>query len=112
MIDNWVVVDTFTPCSTNPPYDYRGMRHVRQLGKVLTSAGIVYDTQIIARKKENFIGSGPGGAIRLGDDMLPSIYRILVPERDLVDAILALADHEAKVQLWLSGNAPMPEAYK
>ena len=85
-------------------------REATEIGHVLMlwKRGIQYENRPIRRKKIYPSGSGPGGRVRFGDDMLPTIQRIFVPEGKLSEAILAIEEHDNAVKQWLHNGAPMP----
>ena len=55
-------------------------------------------------------GSGPYGRVRFGDNMMPGIYRVAVPNDHLEAARNAIKLHEEEVHNWLHKNGPMPDA--
>ena len=107
----YVVVDEYHPCSTVTPWDYYGMCHQREYAKVLTAAGISF---VLLRTVETIIhpyGTGPGGMVRFGDNMLPGVFRIAVPKKQENAANVAIAAHKAAIAEWLKDIcAPMPAA--
>lgn len=108
--DMYVLVDTYTPDHTIAPWDYYGNNHAKEISAVLRNAGI--PTKLCLTKRTNTAcrGSGPGGRVRMGDDMMPTTYRTYVPKHRDVDAMAALKLHEDAVHAWLHEGAPMPEA--
>ena len=78
----WEVVDEYYPCPTTCPWDYYGLCHQRQYGKVLKAAGIDFEALRTVETRIHPTGSGPNGRVRFGDDMMPGIYRIAVRIED------------------------------
>ena len=81
-----------------------------ELRRILSSANVVSVSCPIKRENAFPMGSGPGGRIRFGDSMMPSIHRIFVPADSLAAAKTAIDGHKAAIKLWLDGKAPMPVA--
>ncbi len=108
--EGWTEIDVYTPCSSTTPWDYYGMKHWNELSSVLRSAGIECQKLMTSRRIIHPQGSGPGGRVRFGDDMIPGTYRIAVAEIDVDRANLAISDHRAAVRDWLDNGGPMPEA--
>jgi hypothetical protein len=98
------IVDTFTPCPSNPPYDVQGWRHVREIKKVLMEVGIESLALVESHTRNNPQGSGPGGAVRFGDSMMPSIYRVVVGKHLAEKAECAIAEHKRQIDLWIEGG--------
>lgn len=86
-------------------------REATEIGHVLMhwKRGIQYENRPIRMRNVSPIGSGPGGRIRFGDDMMPTIQRIFVREEKLSEALLAIEEHKQAVRQWLHHGAPMPE---
>lgn len=107
--DGWVVIDEYTPCHTVTPWDYYALLWYRPILRVLESAGIkamVLETvKVILRP----CGTGPKGAVRFGDNMMPGDYRIAVEEQHKSRAIVLIGRHNYAVKQWIDGKAPMPE---
>jgi hypothetical protein len=95
----WVVVDTFHPHIT--PWDCTGGRHQRVLQAILREADIESLALVTHKRRLSPMGSGPGGRVRFGDDMLPGVYRTAVAKRDFQAAEKALATHREAVTQWL-----------
>ena len=95
--DGWVEVDVFHPCGSNPPYDYHGGKHQREYRKVLLNAGIESMALVTHRKIIHPMGSGTNGSVRMGDDMIPGVYRIAVK-----------CDYEAKAQAAFANTGATP----
>jgi hypothetical protein len=105
-----VVVDTFHPNPTNPPWDYQGIRHQREYFRVLENAGIECVCLCTSAVLLHPVGTGPNGSVRLGDNMTPGIYKIAVCKRKVVAAKKAIAEHKVTIQKWLDGKAEFPAA--
>lgn len=84
-------------------------REATEIGYVLWEKGIQYENRPIRRKNMCPSGSGPGGRIRFGDDMMATIQRIFVRSEDLSQALLAIQEHDNAVKQWLHHGAPMPQ---
>lgn len=108
--EGWVEIDIYHPSSTITPWDYYGMKHQRELGRVLDSDGIGYQKLITHKKHLAPVGTGPGGAVRFGDNMMPGVYRIAVKEEDVGRAHQAINEHKKRVDDWINNGAPMPDA--
>ena len=105
-----VIVDTYHPCYSNPPWDYHGMKHQREYGRVLQEAGIPFVPLVTRKTLRSPIGSGPGGRVRFGDNMTPGVYKIAVQKHDAPAAEAALAAHQQAINDWLYHHKPMPPA--
>ena len=107
-----VVIDEYTPCHTVTPWDYYGMCHQREYSKVLKAANIT--CVLLENRRTNLhpMGTGPGGRVRMGDNMMPSTYKIAIKIEDQNAAVVALAAHKAAIAEWLKGpiGAPLPAA--
>lgn len=79
---------------------------------MLWGRGIQHENRPIRMRNVSPIGSGPGGRIRFGDDMMPTIQRIFVPAEKLSEALLAIEEHKQAVKQWLHHGAPMPDVCK
>jgi len=106
----WVVISTYNPCPTTTPWDYYGMKNVREIQTVLRKVGIHPVSLTTTRTLLYPVGSGQGGAVRFGDNMTPGTYRVAVKKHQERRARSALAAHHEEVLNWLDGTAPMPEA--
>lgn len=106
--DGFTVVETYHPHSC--PWDCYGMKFVRETQTVLKSAGIDSVECSIRQTILHPRGSGPGGRVRMGDNMMPGVYRVAVATEDMPQAIEALAQHEAAIKNWLHNGGKMPEA--
>ena len=106
--DGWQVIDVYSPRIT--PWDYYGMKHRRELSYVLAQAGIEH--VCVEKRYKNLAptGTGPGGMIRFGDNMMPSEYWIAVKTADIAKAKEELHIHQLRVLNWIHNNGPMPEA--
>lgn len=104
----WCDVVSFYPNTT--PWDYRGGKHQREMMTVLRNAGIESIGLITHERRTSPHGSGPGGRVRFGDDMLPGCYRVAVRDGDKIRAIRALDAHRQAIRDWLNGRSAMPEA--
>lgn len=76
-----ITVYSYTPCSSIVPYDYHGRLGAMNIQEKLSAVGIESTVQEEKQRLENPIGSGPGGRVRVGDEMLPSIYHIQVDKK-------------------------------
>ena len=76
-----ITVYSFTPCSSIVPYDYHGAMGAKDIQDNLSAVGIESTVQEEKRRIENPIGTGPGGRVRVGDEMLPSLYHIQVDKK-------------------------------
>ncbi len=106
----WVVIDTYHPCPSVTPWDYYGLKHQREYSKALRDAGI---DCVPMETRQNIItprGSGPFGRVRVGDDMMPSVYEIAVPDDQAAAARVTLEAHKEAVRAWLHDGKPMPVA--
>jgi len=106
--EGWVVIDTYHPHST--PWDYHGMRHQRELSLVLREAGVGC---VRLQKRSTIIhpmGTGPGGAVRFGDNMTPGVFHIAVAPESETAARAALKAHREAIENWLYNDGPMPAA--
>lgn len=92
----WRVVDSYTPCHTVTPYDYYGLKHQREIVGVLNAAGIECKTLEQKRRRLNPIGTGPGGRVRFGDDMVPSTYEVCVKKKHVTEARRVIEHHQAR----------------
>ena len=108
--DGWEVFDTYTPSHTITPWDYYGMKHVREIRRVLESAGINSQTAQTYRKIIHPIGSGPGGMVRFGDNMVPGTYYVYVKPACIPTATKAMMKHKSEVHDWLYNSGKMPQA--
>ena len=75
-------VYSYTPCSSVVPYDYHGTPGAKDIQEKLQTAGIDSFYTEKKRRIDNPIGSGRCGAVRCGDEMLPSTYLINVRDED------------------------------
>ncbi len=108
---HYVVVDIYSPHSSVTPWDCYGIQHQKEYGNVLAAAGVQYVCLRTRETKLCPIGTGLGGSVRFGDDMLPGVYRIAVPKSQVNDAEIALSKHKAMVAAWAQDpTQPMPEA--
>lgn len=104
----WVEIDSYTPHSC--PWDVHGLRHQREYLKVLDAEGIIGLPLVTHHRRLSPQGTGPGGRIRFGDDMMPGVYHIIVQKSQEKDARKALEAHQGCIVRWLAHAAPMPEA--
>lgn len=105
-------VEVQTYCSGFIPWDVDGMMWANRYRKVLENAGL---HPIVLRTRRKIIGArgtGPGGALRLGDNMLPDIYRIAVPQSEESQAQEAIRQHKQAISAWLNEDGPMPVEYR
>jgi hypothetical protein len=103
-----VTVKTYTPHSC--PWDYCGNKWMIEMGRVLAKVGIKHECCVTHRQRIAPQGTGPGGRVRFGDDMVPSEYRLYVSKYDDVATMAAINKHEAEVREWLYNHGPRPEA--
>ena len=103
-----VEIDRHSPHSC--PWDYYGMRHQRVLCRVLTDAGLHPVPLRTFHRNLGPMGTGPKGRVRFGDDMMPGVYRIGVPESEADASAAAITDHKDAVNRWLFNGEPMPVA--
>lgn len=104
--DGHVVIDTYNPHST--PWDYHGGKHLREMAAVLKNAGLSPVSLVEHHRRVTPHGTGPGGRVRFGDDMMPGIYRTAVPVDQEVAAKAALEAHKSAIAAWLDGSGEMP----
>lgn len=104
----WVEIDSYTPHSC--PWDCHGLSHQREYLRVLEDAGIIGIPLVTRQSRISPQGTGPGGRVRFGDDMMPGRYHIIVPVSQEKASRAALAAHQEKIKLWLYGKDLMPEA--
>jgi len=102
----FVVVDTYHPHTC--PWDCYGNKHLHEIKQVLLTAGIESVGLVESHTNNSPMGSGPGGSVRFGDNMLPGIYRVAVPKHKVVHAREAIAANEKVVHAWLHENGPHP----
>lgn len=108
--EGWVDVLSHAPSSSITPWDSYGRREQRIIGRVLAAAGIECVERVTHRRILHPRGTGPGGRVRFGDDMLPGVYRVAVKAGDAVAALAAIDAHREAVRRWLDDGEPMPEA--
>jgi hypothetical protein len=108
--EGMVLVDEFHPCMSTCPWDYYGRKHQLELMAALSEQGIPSVALRTNELKLSPTGTGPGGAVRFGDAMLPGIYRIAVASRDHARAVVAIATHKQEVEDWLDGKCELPTA--
>jgi hypothetical protein len=108
ILDGFVVVDTYTPCHSVTPWDYYGGKHQREMITVLKAAGIRGIALETKRKVVDPVGTGPGGMVRFGDDMVPSTYRVIVTAKEENAARAAIANYRYRLEVWLHDGGPRP----
>lgn len=111
--EGWVIVDAYHPCSSVTPWDSYGNSHLAEIARVLKAAGI--ESMPLVTNQTNLIpsGTGPGGRVRFGDDMMPGIYETAVRTEDENRANVAIIAHQAVIQEWLKDpSKPMPEVLR
>lgn len=106
--EGMVEIDVYQRHHTLVPDD--GRQRVNELRHVLNAAGIKSKHFVTGRRLTAPLGSGPGGRVRFGDDMMHAIWRTAVSEKDVVRAQAAIAAHNEAVRKWLHEGAAMPEA--
>ncbi len=107
--DGWEVVVEHTPSHSTTPWEYYGNLQQREYIQVLKAGGIEAVSLITQQRLVNPHGSGAGGQVRMGDDMLPPIYRVAVQAPQVEDARRAIAAHKQEVEDWLWGAGPPPK---
>lgn len=108
--EGYTIIDEYVPHHSVTPWDLYGLKHQQEYAKVLIAAGIVPQLLTTHRTRLWPIGSGPGGRVRCGDDMLPGVYSIAVLQSDVAYARQAITSHELEIQQWLAGLTAMPLA--
>ena len=108
----YVIVETYTPHSC--PWDYYGMKKCHEWKAVMKEAGIPCQTLHTRKSGTKPFGgpggTGPGGRVRMGDNMMPGLYRLCVPKHCVGAAQAALNEHKRQINLWLDGHCDMPTA--
>lgn len=94
--DGWEIVSEYHPHSC--PWDYYGNKHITEIRRVLMNVGIESVSYPLHRKIISPRGTGPGGSVRFGDDMMPSVYRICVESKNVVAARAAIEDFEKRIK--------------
>jgi hypothetical protein len=108
--EGMVEVDVYHPCGSVTPWDYHGGKHQREYMTVLRAAGIESFGLTTNKKLLCPSGTGPGGSVRMGDNMTPGVYRIAVKTDEAGKAAQAFAAHKEAIRAWLDDGAAMPEA--
>ncbi len=108
--EGWGIIDTYHPTPSVTPWDYHGGKHQREYEAVLKAAGVLAICLETRRSRLNPMGSGPGGRVRFGDNMMPSTYSIAVPVADTEKAKEAIKAHKEAIDAWLFKGGAMPEA--
>jgi hypothetical protein len=106
----WVEVYSYTPCHTLCSPDCYGLKDMREKGRVLDAVCIEHVKLETHHKTIYPQGSGPGGMVRFGDGMVPSDYRVAVPERNRKAAEVAIREHQDAVKAWLYEDGEIPKA--
>lgn len=88
--EGWVEVNTYRPHST--PWDCYGNQHILNIRKLLSEAGIDSVGLVTHERRTSPIGTGPGGRVRFGDDMMPGVYRVAVKQEKEFAARQAIAE--------------------
>lgn len=105
----WTDVWLYTPHSCL--WDYYGSKAQRERMYVLGAAGVECEPLVTSMRRTAPAGTGPGGRVRFGDDMMPGVYRVAVPNLQVTAAIVALDAHDAAIGAWLlDTGSPMPTA--
>jgi len=108
----YIAVAVYSPHST--PWDYYGMKQCHEWEAIMKASYLNNEAPIpciTLEKKARRIsphGSGPGGRVRFGDDMMPSLYSLVVPAEFVTLAKLKIECHKLDVEEWLDGASPMP----
>lgn len=106
--EGFTVLESYTPHSC--PWDCYGRNWVNETRAVLKNAGIDSVECSIKQSILHPRGSGPGGRVRVGDNMMPGIFRVAVPTESMGAAVQAMAEHQTAVKNWLYNGGKMPEA--
>lgn len=85
------------------------MRHQREYLMVLSDANIIGLPLVTYHRRISPQGTGPGGRVRFGDDMMPGIYRVIVAKPDQEKAEAAIKAHEALIKDWIYNKGPEPD---
>ncbi len=101
----FVVVDTYHPCQSTVPWDCYGRDHQKEIKRVLINAGIESVDLCENHVNNAPAGSGRGGMVRFGDNMMPGVYRVAVPKERVDAAMAAIAQHKKEVEAWIQGGA-------
>ena len=102
----WSMVDYYQPHSC--PWDYYGNKQVMEWRAIMAKADIECKVCVTRKARVNPMGSGPGGRVRFGDEMMPSEYRLYVLPQYFAAAFRALESHDQAVSEWLHNNGPRP----
>jgi hypothetical protein len=109
--EGYVEVDTYHPCPTVTPWDYYGGKHQREISLVLRAADIPHILLRTTERLKHPVGTGPRGSVRFGDDMMPGVFRVAVPNQYESRAHGAILAHKSRVAEWLKNpSMPMPAA--
>lgn len=89
-------------------WDVEGRSWVRRSMEVMERAGLHPLLMLTQRSIVGAHGTGPGGALRLGDNWLPHVYRLAVPLNEVLAAEKALLVHNRVVGAWRDDGGVMP----
>lgn len=100
-------VDVYTQHHTVVPDN--GHKWSVELQRVLHKAGIASLILSTHRRRTAPMGSGPGGRVRFGDDMMHATWRVAVRSEDADRANAAIAAHKEAIRKWLHEGVEIPE---
>ena len=108
--DKYFSIRIYHPGST--PWDYQCSKKASEWQKVMAAAEIPCVICTTKQKRTSPQGSGPGGRVRFGDDMMPGNISLCIPKRFHEAADNALSEHARAVNSWLYDEAEMPAALR
>lgn len=97
--DDECIYEWGRPSSSTCPYDVYERIMFDSMRKVLSDAGIDFEPFMMWQRIANPMGSGSGGAVRFGDDMIPSVVCAIVKKSDWQKCDDAQADYIRKTYL-------------
>ncbi|MFT3991186.1 MAG: hypothetical protein QM680_07230 [Luteolibacter sp.] len=98
--DDQTLIYLGTPSHTTTPYDFYARMLVKEARIAFARVGIPAEIVSCPRRIASVgYGSGPGGAVRFGDDMLPPDVQAIVPQEYEEGARQAWEDHRARKYL-------------
>lgn len=111
--EGMVDVLVFDPRDLGGSWDIKGREEQRVIARVLKDAGIASIALTTGRRNAAALGTGRGGMVRFGDDMMPGIYRVAVARAEQAAALEAIAAFRGRVKAWLDsaridGNPTLP----
>lgn len=104
--DGYVELEVYRPHSS--PWDCYKRKQANEWSKVLKDLRHV--CEFVDETNMFPTGSGPGGRVRFGDDMMPGRVILWVHPNDFGEAVLALLEHKQAIRNWLHQGGPMPDA--